>query len=93
VLKLAFISSGMQLLSSGSDGLLKLWTIKTCECVQSFDHHEDKVWALAVAPGDDSIVATGAADGLVNMWSDTTGEVEEEARADAEQRLALEQVC
>jgi len=91
VLKVVFISSGMQLLSSGSDGLLKLWTIKTCECVDSFDGHEDKVWALAAAAGDDSLVATGSADGLVNIWSDTTGQLEDEARADTEQRLALEQ--
>jgi len=91
VLKVVFISSGMQLLSSGSDGLLKLWTIKTCECVDSFDGHEDKVWALAAATGDDSLVATGSADGLVNIWSDTTGKLEDEARADTEQRLALEQ--
>lgn len=91
VLKVVFVSSGMQLLTSGSDGLLKLWTIKTCECVDSFDHHEDKVWALAAAPGDDSIVATGGGDGLVNLWSDTTGQLEDEARVDSEERLALEQ--
>eukprot|EP00961_Rhodomonas_salina_P084381 1133755-Rhodomonas_salina.1 len=43
VLKLAFVCSGMQLLSTGSDGLLKLWTIKTSVCVNTFDHHTDKV--------------------------------------------------
>ena len=91
VLKTVFVSSGMQLLSSGSDGLLKLWTIKTCECVASFDEHEDKVWALAAAADDDSLVATGAGDGLVHLWSDTTGELQDQARADSEERLALEQ--
>ena len=91
MLKLAFISSGMQLLSSGSDGLLKLWNIKTSECVDSFDGHEDKVWALAAAPGDDSVVATGAADGLVNIWSDSTGALEDQARVENEERLELEQ--
>ena len=39
-----------QLLSTGSDGLLKLWTIKTSECVDSFDHHTDKVPALSCPP-------------------------------------------
>ena len=91
VLKVAFVSSGLQLLSTASDGLLKLWTIKTCECVGSFDHHEDKVWALAAPPGDDSMVATGGADGLIHVWSDTSGQLEDEARADTEQRLAMEQ--
>ena len=91
VLKVVFISSGMQLLSSGSDGLLKLWTIKTNECVDSFDEHEDKMWALAAAPHDDSMVATGAADGLINIWADTTGQIEDQARQDSDERIALEQ--
>ena len=28
---------------SGSEGLLKLWTIKTNECVKTFDQHLEKV--------------------------------------------------
>jgi len=28
---------------SGADGLVKLWTVKTNECVATYDHHEDKV--------------------------------------------------
>ena len=31
------------LILSGSEGLLKLWTIKTNECVKTFDQHLDKV--------------------------------------------------
>uniref|UniRef100_A0A2I3HXX0 Transducin beta like 3 n=1 Tax=Nomascus leucogenys TaxID=61853 RepID=A0A2I3HXX0_NOMLE len=46
VLKVAFVSRGTQLLSSGSDGLVKLWTIKNNECVRTLDAHEDKVWGL-----------------------------------------------
>uniref|UniRef100_A0A2K6AEX8 Transducin beta like 3 n=1 Tax=Mandrillus leucophaeus TaxID=9568 RepID=A0A2K6AEX8_MANLE len=42
----AFVSRGTQLLSSGSDGLVKLWTIKNNECVRTLDAHEDKVWGL-----------------------------------------------
>ena len=30
-------------LISGSEGLLKLWTIKTNECVKTLDMHLDKV--------------------------------------------------
>lgn len=32
-----------QLNFSGADGLVKLWTVKTNECVATYDHHEDKV--------------------------------------------------
>lgn len=28
---------------SGADGLVKLWTVKSNECVATYDHHEDKV--------------------------------------------------
>jgi U3 small nucleolar RNA-associated protein 13 len=37
------------------------------------------------------VVATGAADGLVNIWSDSTGALEDQARAESEERLELEQ--
>ena len=33
----------MQLVSSGNDGLVKVWTIRTNECVTTLDSHEDKV--------------------------------------------------
>jgi WD40 repeat protein len=40
VLKVSFVTTGMQLLSTGNDGLIKLWTIKTGECVKTDDSHE-----------------------------------------------------
>ena len=57
--------------SSGSDGLLKLWTIKTNECVKTFDAHDDKVWALAVNKAE-SCVVTGAGDSNIIMWKVST---------------------
>jgi hypothetical protein len=61
VLALSFVSAGTQLLSTGSDGLLKLWSVKTSECLNTFDEHEDKVWALAAAD-DGATVYTGASE-------------------------------
>jgi len=37
----------MQLITSGGDGLLKLWNIKTSECVSTLHQHESHVWTLA----------------------------------------------
>ena len=31
------------MMSSGADGLLKLWSVRTTECVNTFDEHEDRV--------------------------------------------------
>lgn len=28
---------------SGADGLVKLWTVKTNECIATYDQHEEKV--------------------------------------------------
>jgi U3 small nucleolar RNA-associated protein 13 len=38
-----FLTAGTQLISSGSDGLVKLWNIKSNECIDTMDEHEDKV--------------------------------------------------
>ena len=44
-----FVNRGMQLISGASDGLVRLWTIRTGECENTFDQHADRVWALATA--------------------------------------------
>ena len=43
VLKVTFATRGMQLVSSGNDGLVKVWTIRTNECATTLDGHSDKV--------------------------------------------------
>ena len=43
MLKVLFCTRGMQLISSGGDGLIKVWTIKNNECTVTLDGHEDKV--------------------------------------------------
>ena len=52
---------------SGSDGLMKLWTIKTSECVKTFDGHQSKVWTLIVNQ-DESQVITGGDDSAIIIW-------------------------
>ena len=44
VLRVHWVSAGLQLLSSGSDGLVKLWSAKTAECVTTLDAHEALVY-------------------------------------------------
>lgn len=61
----------MQLLSCGSDGCLKLWTVRTNSCAATYDAHEDKAWALAISP-DDKTIASGGADSLLAIWEDAT---------------------
>ena len=76
------MTSGTQLISSGSDGLIKFWTIKTNECVNTFDGHTDKVlhvvaqltaqvWALALK-NDENEFISGGGDAVINIWRDFT---------------------
>jgi U3 small nucleolar RNA-associated protein 13 len=40
--------NSMQILSASADGLIRLWDIRSGECVRTFDEHQDKVWAIAL---------------------------------------------
>lgn len=53
--------------SSGSDGLLKLWTIKTNECVATLDEHSDKLWSVTVDRSEQKVVTAGA-DSNILIW-------------------------
>jgi len=92
VLGATFLRNGLQVLSAGADGLMKLWTIRTQECEATMDGHEDRVWALAVAPGGGGRqVVTGGGDSVLNVWEDVTKEEEEVALARAEAMVEKEQ--
>lgn len=59
-LTVKFANKGMQLLSGAADGLIKLWTIRSGECENTFDLHADRVWAIAVGSGDTAAGKTDA---------------------------------
>lgn len=78
VLRAFFITRGTQFVSSGADGLLKLWTVTSNECIATYDEHEDKVWALAIGKKTE-MLATGGGDAVINIWNDSTAAEKEEA--------------
>ncbi|KAI3687031.1 hypothetical protein L1987_80721 [Smallanthus sonchifolius] len=63
--------SGTFVKFKGTDGLLKLWTVKTNECVATYNQHEDKVWALTLGKKTE-MLATGGSDAVINLWHDST---------------------
>jgi len=81
----------IKLVSSGGDGLIKLWTIRTNECEATLDGHTDKVWALDVKSDDKLMLVSGGADSRLVVWSDITQEQEEEKRKAEEENILMEQ--
>jgi len=69
----------LQILSSGAEGLLKLWDVRSGECTASFEEHEGKVWALASGGSSDSVIASGGADSTIFIWEDASQHQLEEA--------------
>ena len=93
VLTLRFISSGTQIVSTGSDGLLVLWGVRTdCAAVATLDGHDDKAWALA-SDADGDVLATGGADAKLTLWEDGTAEAAEEEAKSSLSRLARSRLC
>lgn len=95
VLNVCFLPSGQQLMSAGADGLLKLWAVKQVEedCVNTFDAHTEKVWALAVVREKDgsSVVVSGGGDSVLNVWHDVTSVEAAEEVAAAEAAMEKQQ--
>jgi U3 small nucleolar RNA-associated protein 13 len=99
VLNIKFIRNGLQLMTSGADGLLKLWNVKDAECVNTFDAHTQKIWALAArtetidAPDKSAEleIVSGGGDSLMNVWHDVTGMEAEDAVLATEEAILKQQ--
>jgi len=49
------------------DGTVKLWNVKSGECVNTFDSSNGPVWCAAFSPQSEYL-ATGSRDGVAQMW-------------------------
>ncbi|MQM07751.1 hypothetical protein Taro_040595 [Colocasia esculenta] len=76
--------------ASGADGLVKLWTVKTSECIATYDQHEGKVWSLAVGKKTE-MLATGGSDAVINLWHDCTADDIAEKSRKAEEDVLKDQ--
>lgn len=90
ILRGEFICRGTQILSAGSDGLIKLWNIKTSDCATTLDKHEGRIWSLAVM-GTEKHFYSGGSDSLLIRWRDVTAEKKTEVVKVAQESILQEQ--
>jgi U3 small nucleolar RNA-associated protein 13 len=86
-----FINGGTQLVSGSADGLIRLWTIRSGECENTFDNHQDKVWTICLNPDNEKQFFTGGSDSRVLVWKDETENVEQDRLLEVENSLLMEQ--
>lgn len=90
ILRGEFISKGLQILSAGSDGLIKLWNIKTSDCATTLDKHEGRIWTLVVASSEMNFYS-GGSDSQLIRWKDVTVEKKAEVLKVAQEGILQEQ--
>lgn len=61
------------IVSCGRDRRIRLWDIRTNDCVKTMDGHESTVFSLALLP-DHQRIATGSADKTIRLWDIGRGE-------------------
>ena len=67
-----------------------MWNIKTNECLNTYDEHTDKIWALCANPSETKFL-TGGADSKLILWKNTTDEIHSEEMEKREEILLKEQ--
>lgn len=90
ILRVGFINNGLQVISAGSDGLIKIWDLKRNECLATLDEHSDRIWALAIQNDGDRII-TGDASAIIKIWKDSTDDEIAESIKKQDEILVKEQ--
>ena len=58
---------------SNADHTIKLWTVKTGECLSTLNGHHNSVWLVAFSP-DGQTLASGSDDKTIKLWATATGQ-------------------
>ncbi len=69
----AFSPNGKEFASAAIEGVVGVWSAKTCECIRTMEGHEDEVYAVAYSPNG-KLIASASADKTLRLWDASTGE-------------------
>ena len=79
ILSLVWNETGDRLISTGSDGIIRLWDLGKAETTDVLEAHDERCWSLIKMK--DSIISAGA-DGQVIIWEDISETVYVEQQQD-----------
>lgn len=74
VVNIAFSVDGARLVSTHTDGVVRVWDVETGEVVQVLEGHTGHVADAALSP-DGSLIVSASRDGTARVWDVSSGEV------------------
>ena len=77
----AFSHNGNLLASGGTDRSIRLWDVKTSQCLNVLEGHAENIWSVAFSP-DDLTLASSSSDETIKFWSVQTGDCVKTLRSD-----------
>ena len=83
LVKAAWLNAGLQIATASVDGIVKVWNFRKQQCQNTFEMHEEKIWAMdflevskksseEVRERETLRMITGAGDSTVKLWTDST---------------------
>lgn len=46
MVKAAWLNAGLQIATASVDGIVKIWNYRKQQCQNTFEMHEEKIWAM-----------------------------------------------
>jgi U3 small nucleolar RNA-associated protein 13 len=63
---------------------MKLWDVKKNECIETFDEHKDRLWAIAVKEDGKELIA-GGEDSMITIWKENSKVVLQEMQKELDE--------
>ena len=64
---------GKYIVSGSNDRRIKIWDIKTAECLNTLEGHSSSINSITISP-DGKYIVSGRSDGKIEIWDIKTGE-------------------